>query len=198
MKTKTLGRRFSAASTLTSKLSYLLAALALVLSIAPGVASAHAHIVSSNPADGSTIQTGLTQMSIVYTEEISAEQSNAQLLGPDGAAVSGVTSEVDRAQRTNLNITTPTLAPGSYSIKWHAVTEDDNGITDGTITFTVAGGSSSSTTTTGAGTSTTSSGGATTLPVTGAGDQPLPTALLVAIAIACLATGIWANRRSRA
>lgn len=202
MKTKTFGLSSNLAWNAASKLSLLLAALIFVLAVAPSAAFAHAHVVSSTPADGSTVQPGLTQLNITYTEEISAEQSTAQLLSSDGSALSGVTSAVDRAERTKLNISTAALTPGNYTIKWHAVTEDDNGITDGTIAFTVAGDASGTTTTTtttpgNSTTPSTTSGGASTLPVTGAGSS-LPFEALLALALICLATGVWASRRARA
>jgi plastocyanin len=58
----------------------------------------------------------------------------------DGMQVQA-SSSVDRANRKKMTIKTSPLAAGAYIVKWHAVTEDDNGITDGNINFTVAGGS---------------------------------------------------------
>jgi len=79
-----------------------------------------------------------------FTEEISPDQSTAQLVGPNGSAISGVKSAVDRADRTIMNVITPALGEGKYTIKWAAVTDNDNGHTNGQIVFTVAASSGAS------------------------------------------------------
>src|SRR5512133_1615079 len=123
---------------LASRLALGLTAFLLLLALAPAGAWAHAEITNSTPAAGSTIQAGMAQMTLHFSEAISPDQSSTQLVGPSGSSMSGVTSAVDRADRTVMNITTPALTEGKYTIKWAAVTEDDNGHTNGEIAFTVA------------------------------------------------------------
>ena len=125
-----------------SAISVMAALLAAVWSGA-GVASAHAKLVSSTPAQGATVQPGLTTITLTFNEEISVDQSLAELEG-NGSMVQGATASVDRASRKTMTITTSALQAGSYTIKWKAVTEDDNGITNGTLSFTVAAGGGSS------------------------------------------------------
>jgi methionine-rich copper-binding protein CopC len=110
--------------------------LLTALAIAPGMALAHAEVVSSTPADGSTVVAGLAQINITFSEDISPDQSAAQLFKA-GTQMSGVTSAVDRADRTKMSVTAPALDAGQYQLKWQAVTEDDNGHTNGAINFTV-------------------------------------------------------------
>jgi LPXTG-motif cell wall-anchored protein len=112
--------------------------LLLVALIAPGVALAHAELASSSPAAGETVAGGLTSITLNFSEEISPDQSTAKLMQADGTAMSGATSSVDRADRKKETLLSPPLTPGKYTVKWHSVTEDDNGITDGSFTFTVA------------------------------------------------------------
>src|SRR5919198_5456646 len=131
------------------RISMALPVLLLALLIAPGIASAHAEVKSSTPPNGSTAGTGLTEVTIIFTEDISPDQSSAQLVGPSGAMTSGVTASVDRADRTKMTIATPPLADGQYTVKWAAVTEDDNGHTNGDITFTVSESATSGPSTTG-------------------------------------------------
>lgn len=133
------------ASTKTSAVACLVFVIMLALMVAPGSALAHAKLKSSLPADGSTVSTGLTSVTINLTEEISTEQSTAQLMHADNTAVSGATASVDRSDRTKMVISTPALAEGQYMVNWHAVTEDDNGISDGTIKFSVAAGATTQT-----------------------------------------------------
>jgi len=115
------------------------------LAIAPGVALAHAKVAFSTPAEGATVPPGLTRIDIRFSEDISPEQSTAQLF-KGSTQVSGATSTVDRADRTKMAINTPALDAGQYQVRWQAVTEDDNAHTAGTINFTVSGTSSSCTT----------------------------------------------------
>ncbi|HYO51143.1 MAG TPA: copper resistance protein CopC [Chloroflexia bacterium] len=110
---------------------------------APGVALAHARVASSTPANGATVPPGLTDIIINFNEDISVDQSTAQLVNEANNAVLQATAAVDRANRKKMTIKTSPLAAGKYQVKWTAVTEDDNGITSGTISFTVGGAVSS-------------------------------------------------------
>ncbi|HYP19963.1 MAG TPA: copper resistance CopC family protein [Chloroflexia bacterium] len=173
----------------------LMAALLLVAVVGPRVASAHAHLESSTPADGATVATGLTQVTVTFSEEVSVDQSSAQLASADGSAVSGATGAVDRANRNTMVITTPALADGKYTVTWRAVTEDDNGITNGTFSFTVgSGGGTTGGTSTGG---TTGTGGAS-LPATGSGDALPLTLLGLLLATLLLGAGTLARRAARA
>ena len=97
----------------------------------------HAEVQSSTPANGSTTGAGITTVTITFTEEVSLDQSTAELSLDRGPALPGVTSAVDRADRKKMTLTAPPLEPGSYVVTWKAVTEDDNAITSGTFSFTV-------------------------------------------------------------
>ncbi|HET6312490.1 MAG TPA: copper resistance CopC family protein, partial [Chloroflexia bacterium] len=177
----------------------LVAALLLVAVVGPRVASAHAHLESSTPADGATVASGLTQVTVTFSEEVSVDQSSAQLVSADGSAVSGATGAVDRANRNTMVITTPALADGKYTVTWRAVTEDDNGITNGTFSFTVGSGGVS---TTGGGATTTTGGttgtGGASLPATGSGDARPLTLLGLLLATLLLGAGTLAKRAARA
>jgi methionine-rich copper-binding protein CopC len=178
---------------IASRLSLVLSALFFVIALAPGVASAHAKIASSTPANGASVPEGTTQLMLTFTEEVSVDQTTAQLAGPGGTDVSGVSAAVDRAERTKLSITTPALQPGQYTIKWAAVTEDDNGHSNGEIAFTVAGSSSGSTSSSGTGST---SGSSSSLPTTGAGDGWVVMALALAGGALFLAAGFALRRRT--
>src|SRR5438105_4560704 len=113
-----------------------LLALLLALLVAPGGALAHAKLTSSNPADGSAVATGVTTVSMTFGEEVSVTRSHVELGLADGTAMNGASRAVDKADRTKMTITPPALDAGTYTVKWHTVTEDDNGIVDGTFGFT--------------------------------------------------------------
>src|SRR5215211_6653809 len=148
-----------------------------IFSLAPRTVLAHAELVSSTPSEGATVQPGLTEIVLTFDEEIGIDQSSAELVGSGDAPVSGVTSAVNRTERTKMTLMTPPLTEGSYTVKWNAFTEDDNALVNGTVKFTVAGGTSS--------TSPASGISSSSLPVTGAGDD-----LLLAIAATVAALGL--------
>src|SRR5438309_9474935 len=118
-------RKFSPISTVITPLCLGIAVLLIAASLAPAVALAHAKVATSSPAEGETAATGLTSIKIAFTEEISPDQSNAQLSHAGGAMMADAKAAVDRADRKVMIITTPALTEGKYTIKWHAVTEDD-------------------------------------------------------------------------
>jgi LPXTG-motif cell wall-anchored protein len=95
-------------------------------------------------------------------------------------------------------ILTPVLPEGKYTVTWRAVTEDDNGITNGTFSFTVSsgGGTTTGTSTTPGGT-TTGTGGSS-LPSTGSGDAAPLTLLGLVLATLLLGAGTLAKRAARA
>jgi methionine-rich copper-binding protein CopC len=178
----------------------LFAGVALVLALglfaAPRSASAHAEVESSSPAAGATVDAGITSISITFDEEVSVDASTAQLEGP-GGAVAGATAAVDRANRTLMTITTAPLSAGTYTLRWTAVTEDDNGTANGTLSFTVAAVGSTSAPGSGSG-ATTSGGSGAALPATGVGQIDLIMSLLGGIALALLGLGFATAFRARA
>ena len=131
---------------------------------APRLAYAHAELTSSTPANGATVQEGLTLITLIFDEEISVDKSTGELMGPNGSAVSGATASVDRAQRSKMTIQTPALTPGTYTVKWGAFNDDDNNLANGTFTFTVAAA------TAGQGGTSTEVPPTDSLPTSGAGD----------------------------
>lgn len=147
--------------------SLLVVALALVAAW-PGLASAHAALVSSTPAAGSVVAltNAPTNVTITFSEDVAKDVTTITVTGADGTTVStGATAiNFDNPKLASVNL--KQLSPGPYTVKWHAVTSDDNGQTDGTFTFTILNntsgltnsGSSNGTTTGGTTTSGTSAG----------------------------------------
>ena len=180
--------------TASTRILATLAAVALLvmaLAIAPGRASAHAKLTGSTPADGSLVQAGLTQVTLTFDDDLSPEQSNAQILQNDGKSVAGTTSLVDKTDRKKVTIQTSPLAEGKYSVKWHAVSADDNASTDGTFGFTVSA-SGSATPSSGVTTQTSPAGGP--LPNTGGSEMSLILGAL-ALGMICLVDAGVALRR---
>ncbi len=118
-------------------LAGIAAALALLI-LGPAAALAHAELVTSDPANGTTLTSSPVTVTATYKEAFDTKRSSMELLGPDGATLA--TNE-PAAAATAESMTIPglgTLAAGTYSVRWTTITPDDNGIERGTFTFTVA------------------------------------------------------------
>jgi len=156
-----------------------------------GSASAHALLTSSNPSDGATLTSEPTTVSATYGEETSLTKSRFQVFYAKDALSAQVQADngdghVDTNARTQMSATLkPGLGAGVYTVKWHTVTEDDNGMADGTITFTV-----SDTGTNGSLSGSSTSGGGSTMPSTGQPSLLLPLAGLLAGLVLLVGLGL--------
>lgn len=110
----------------------VLAALCLLL-LAAGVVSAHASLVASDPPDGGSVMTPAT-LGATFDEELDAGRSRIVVRDEAGEEVARGGVGADPLQ---MSVSLPMLPPGSYVARWTAVTPDDQGVTRGTIEFTV-------------------------------------------------------------
>jgi methionine-rich copper-binding protein CopC len=123
--------------------------------------SAHAQYKSSDPPTNGTVQKAPAQVAITFSEETDPLKSGGSVTDASGTTVS-TGFKVDLNQRTNMTIDLkPNLPNGVYTVKWNTFTDDDNGIANGTFTFTVQAAAA------GTGTATTGTApAATTAPAT--------------------------------
>ena len=196
-----------------------LAVAFLLLVGLPGLASAHAKLVSSTPADGAQIALteAPTQITLTFSEEVGKDLTTITVMHADGATMSDGTATINFDNPKLATVKLKSLIPGIYTVKWHAVTTDDNGQSDGTFTFTIVnntgggtmtgggttGGTTSGGTMTDGGTTSggTTSGGTTSgggnLPTTGTAQLPLGLLALGALALLLLTAG-YGLRRAQA
>lgn len=115
--------------------------LALVLSLAAfGIASAHAKLVSSDPAAGANLKAAPAKVTIVMSEEVSAKETDSYFIVTNEQG-----KEVGRGKLDNTDVDHKTLSgtltggtgDGVYTVTWYAVTPDDNGKSNGSFTFGV-------------------------------------------------------------
>ena len=178
-------------------------ALAAALAWGGGVAFAHAQLSSSDPADGSQVAVPPQRITMQFSEDLDPATATAVVSRMDGTRVDNGDAAIDTANRKTLTVGVGTLVPGGYIVQWHAVTPDDNGVTEGSFTFTVVtegGGVATPVTAPSAGGASSISGGSPTMPRTGyaAGGVPivLPAAALLGLGLALC--GAWLARRGRA
>ena len=173
---------------------------ATLMLVAPGRAAAHAQPVSTTPANGAQIALtdAPTQVAINFSEPVAKDATTIQVLGPDGTSVTTGAAAVNFDDPKLVTVPLGPLGGGQYTVRWHAVTSDDNGQTDGTFQFMIvvntggglAGG------TAGGGTTTTSTPAGGTLPPTG---RPLAAwlpALLAGTALIVAGAGVLTRRRA--
>jgi methionine-rich copper-binding protein CopC len=111
-----------------------MAALAIVL--LPGLATAHADLVTATPADNSTVAPPVAEVSGVYSEAMSPNGSSILVKDASGATVAQGT--VDPAKDTRMVATPATpLGSGAYTVQWTSVALDGH-LLRGTWVFTVA------------------------------------------------------------
>lgn len=108
---------------------------ALILPAAP--ASAHDQLVSTDPDQGSTVQTAPEAITMTFS-------GSPQKLGNEISVVHDGTDVADGDPTAEFHtITQPLtgdLAPGDYEVKWRVVSEDGHPVT-GKFSFTLAGDS---------------------------------------------------------
>ncbi len=113
------------------RLSLSFAAL-LVLS---GAACAHAMLESASPPVGGAVASP-SQISITFSEGVEPKFSGIAVSGPGGAVPLGKAATAPGDNKVLVVKVGKTLAPGSYTVKWHAVSVDTHR-SQGHFDFTV-------------------------------------------------------------
>ncbi len=110
----------------------LLAALALLLGAEP--AFAHARVISSDPVDGASLDSGPQRVSLTFNESLTPGFNTVTVVGPDGlryesgdVALGGPTVSIGVA---------PLGPAGRYEIGYRVISADGHPVT-GSVTFTL-------------------------------------------------------------
>jgi methionine-rich copper-binding protein CopC len=109
----------------------------LLLAAGAGAARAHAFLSHASPAVGSTVQGSPSLLELWFSEGVEPAFSKVSVLDGAGQPVAAGPLKADPADKAHLTLSLPTLAPGSYSVSWQAVSVDTHRTT-GTFKFTVA------------------------------------------------------------
>jgi copper transport protein len=123
-----LRRRFLAAVT---------ALLVLWGLVAAPSASAHAVVVSTNPADGSLLATAPSQVSIVFSEAVELQLGALRVFAPDGsrADVGSAGHPAGKADTASIGLR-PDLKNGTYVVSWRVISADSHPVHGG-FTFSI-------------------------------------------------------------
>jgi len=109
----------------------------LQLLISTQCAFAHVAVIRVEPADGALLADPPTTMILWFDETMVDRFSSVQLVDRQNQPVSGVTMQVDSDTHDRMRVTLPTLPPGSYTLFWKALSDDDGHLSQGFTTFAV-------------------------------------------------------------
>ncbi len=108
--------------------------LGAALSVITAAASAHAHLHSSSPADGSVISAAPSSITLEFSQSarvtaawIQRADEPRRKLGP-----------LPETTSSRVTIPAPELMPGRYTVSWRVVSQDGH-VMSGQIRFTLAG-----------------------------------------------------------
>lgn len=122
----------------------LVFALGTLAALGTGVAFAHAKLDTCTPAVSSTVATAPSQIKCVFSEEIDTKLSTMSVFDARNTQVDDKDAKVDLDdpdRKTLLvSLDASKMKNGVYTVKYHTVTPDDGGITDGEFQFTVGSG----------------------------------------------------------
>lgn len=120
-----------------------LLAVTLALALVAGHAAAHVHFQGSDPVADSTVQAAPTTVMVQFDGEILEDGSTVTVNGPDGQRVDNGDGKVDlnNLDRNTVVCTLkPNLPAGIYTVDYTGVPSDGHEPSQGSYTFTVAGG----------------------------------------------------------
>ena len=100
------------------------------------LAQAHAFLDHADPKVGSTVTGSPSVVKAWFTEELEPAFSKIQVYDATGKEIDKKDVKVDSADKSLMSVSVPTLAAGTYKVKWSAVAVDTHHTT-GTFTFTV-------------------------------------------------------------
>ncbi len=119
-------------------LSVLVALVAALWGVS--TALAHAHYVSSDPGNGATVATPPTSVTVTFDDDLDPAATTITVLGPSGQTVSAGQTQISTSAPKVATVAISPAGDGTYTVKWHAVSDDDKAVTEGTFTFAVGSG----------------------------------------------------------
>jgi hypothetical protein len=111
------------------------ASLALLLS---GVTAAFAHgeLKRAVPPAGGTVATAPSEVAVTFNEPLETAFSSVVVRDSAGKQIDKADTHIDKDDRTIMRVSLQPLPPGTYTVKWRAVTVDTHH-TEGTFKFKV-------------------------------------------------------------
>jgi methionine-rich copper-binding protein CopC len=114
----------------------VLASVAAVAWLASAPVSAHAFLDHAVPAVGSTVRESPRNVRLWFSERLEPAFSRAHVVDASGKTVDTGDSHVDASDPSQMTVSVPPLAPGTYRVQWRVVSVDTH-VTEGDFTFDV-------------------------------------------------------------
>lgn len=109
----------------------------LVTGVVSGAAHAHPALQSTDPGQGATVSS-LKEIRMTFSEDLIAKFSGLTVKDEGGHLIETASPSVAPNEKLQLIVAIPKpLAPGTYNVDWHAVSQDTHRVT-GHFTFKVA------------------------------------------------------------
>lgn len=125
-------------SRMARQLAATIAILVGVLALGTGIASAHATVESSSPADGQTLPTSPSEISITFSEPVSTASGGLSILNADGNHVDAGKSQITNG-RTLVTEIPQSLSDGTYVATYRVLSADGHPVS-GSFLFGVGSG----------------------------------------------------------
>ncbi len=119
--------------------------LICALLIVPALASAHAELVSSDPADGAVLDVAPSSVTLKFDDELASEGAKLVVTAADGSSADAGNGGVDLSDAEHKTMTVdlkPNLGPGTYTVTWSVVGDDGHEV-GSSISFEVKGAADS-------------------------------------------------------
>lgn len=120
------------------QLAAVVAILVGVLALGTGIASAHANVLSSTPSDGASLPSAPKEVSVTFSEDVSAVSGGLSVLNRDGKRVDDETSHVSNG-RTLVTGISDALPDGTYVATYRVLSADGHPVS-GSFLFGVGSG----------------------------------------------------------
>jgi copper transport protein len=112
-------------------------ALALLLALAPGSASAHANFDTSDPAPNAVVPVAPAEVTMRFTEPLERTYSKAELYDQDGNLVDGTSVKPGSDDNSMVLALPPDLPNGTYTVLWRTLSTADGHTAQNYFAFTV-------------------------------------------------------------
>ncbi len=105
-----------------------------VLLLMPLAASAHAHLLQAQPADGSTVSAAPAQFMLKFSEVSHLTALSLQKQGePEARRIAPLPTEAS----AQFTLPAPRLEPGVYELRYHVLSADSH-VVAGSVHFTIS------------------------------------------------------------
>ena len=115
-------------------LSRLLIVALTAMLVSP--AGAHSRLERAAPAAGSAVRASPPQLKLWFTERLEPAFSKVEVFDRNGRQVDKGDPEVHGDDAKLLQVSLPSLAPGTYRVKWRVLSVDTH-VSKGDFTFNV-------------------------------------------------------------